>query len=265
MDDFTIEDGGFLGFTASATDLNGDDLHYSLAGTIPAGATITPDGVFSWTPTNAQIGHHTFDLVVSDGQTPPEHDQQTITIEVRDARIPLVGQAELVAVMGEVDFDGTIVHGGGFELTVQRDDLTENSRVYYQMPGSNQYSEADSDEFSMVDHDSDPITAPVAQLNSIAIASPASSNLADYNLSNYHNRVRGTWTVYLDIDGDFKSECSTGRAHARREVAVPLQFSVACLPADTSDHKSDGGIEPCPATKVSPSLGPCPEHSTTRW
>jgi hypothetical protein len=46
--------GSTLTFTATATDPDGDDLTFSLQGTIPPGASITPSGVFTWTPADGQ-------------------------------------------------------------------------------------------------------------------------------------------------------------------------------------------------------------------
>ena len=42
-------------------------LAFSLNGTRPDGASIAPDGVFTWTPTEEQDGIHTFNVSVSDG------------------------------------------------------------------------------------------------------------------------------------------------------------------------------------------------------
>ncbi|WP_345322605.1 putative Ig domain-containing protein, partial [Novipirellula rosea] len=59
-------------------------LTFSLAngaGSVPAGAVINPaTGAFSWTPSEAQDGVHTFDVVVSDGNG--GSDSETITITV---------------------------------------------------------------------------------------------------------------------------------------------------------------------------------------
>ncbi|WP_375437790.1 DUF4082 domain-containing protein, partial [uncultured Hymenobacter sp.] len=69
-----------LSFTVSANDPDGGTLTYSLTGTVPTGATINPtSGAFSWTPTQAQVGSHTFKVVASDG---PASDDEEITITV---------------------------------------------------------------------------------------------------------------------------------------------------------------------------------------
>ncbi len=67
-------------------------LTFSLAngvsGSVPAGASITPAGVFTWTPTTA--GSFTFDVVVSDGNGGT--DSETITVTVTAANVaPVLG------------------------------------------------------------------------------------------------------------------------------------------------------------------------------
>ncbi len=57
-------------FTAIATDTDvpAQTLTFSLTGTVPAGASITSDGLFTWTPTEAQgPGSYAFTVRVSDG------------------------------------------------------------------------------------------------------------------------------------------------------------------------------------------------------
>jgi cysteine-rich repeat protein len=72
-----------LTFTASATDLNGTDVLTFSLDNPPAGAVIgASSGVFTWTPTSAQIGTHTFTVRVTDNGNPPLSDSETITITV---------------------------------------------------------------------------------------------------------------------------------------------------------------------------------------
>jgi len=73
-----------LSFTATATDadLPANTLTYSLVGTIPPGASITSAGVFTWTPTSAQIGSFTFKVKVTDNGSPNLYDDEEITITV---------------------------------------------------------------------------------------------------------------------------------------------------------------------------------------
>ncbi|MGL4464002.1 MAG: putative Ig domain-containing protein, partial [Planctomycetia bacterium] len=78
-----------LTFTATATDADlvgggPQTLTFSLVGA-PVGASITPAGVFTWTPTEDQgPGSYIFDVVVSDGATT---DVETITVTVGEVNV----------------------------------------------------------------------------------------------------------------------------------------------------------------------------------
>jgi len=75
--------GALLAFTATATDPDdGQSLTFALAGTVPAGAAITPAGAFTWTPGAAQTGPHTFRVVVTDNGSPTLADEEQITVTV---------------------------------------------------------------------------------------------------------------------------------------------------------------------------------------
>ena len=76
--------GNQFAFTASAgdSDLPANALAYSLIGA-PAGASIDPaSGQFTWPPSNAQIGAHTFTVRVTDDGSPTMFDEQQLTITV---------------------------------------------------------------------------------------------------------------------------------------------------------------------------------------
>ncbi|HEU0068891.1 MAG TPA: Ig-like domain-containing protein, partial [Nitrospiraceae bacterium] len=80
-----------LRFTATAMD-NDQPLTFSLAngvaGAIPTGASITNDGIFTWTPMEGQgPGTFTFDVVVTDNGTGPLQDRETITITVNEVNV----------------------------------------------------------------------------------------------------------------------------------------------------------------------------------
>jgi hypothetical protein len=82
-------------FSASATDadLPANTLTYSLQGSVPAGASITPAGVFTWTPTEAQ-GPNSYSITVrvTDSGTPSLNDEETITITVNEVNVaPVLG------------------------------------------------------------------------------------------------------------------------------------------------------------------------------
>ena len=70
-------------FTATADDPDGDPLSFSLQGTIPAGASITRGGSFSWTPSTDQAGiTHNIIVAVSDGRGGT--DTVTVAVTVND-------------------------------------------------------------------------------------------------------------------------------------------------------------------------------------
>ncbi|MEM7030591.1 MAG: putative Ig domain-containing protein, partial [Chloroflexota bacterium] len=75
-----------LTFTATANDTDSptQTLSFTLDGA-PTGAAIDNNGLFSWTPTEAQgPDDYTFDVVVSDDQNPAGADRETITISVAE-------------------------------------------------------------------------------------------------------------------------------------------------------------------------------------
>jgi hypothetical protein len=83
ISDIQAQAGTAVGFGVSASDVDGPELTYSLAGA-PAGARIDPaTGAFTWTPSAAQApGTYTFEVVVNDGGTPRLTDRTTVTIMV---------------------------------------------------------------------------------------------------------------------------------------------------------------------------------------
>jgi hypothetical protein len=90
----TVTAGQKLTFTAKAVDNDypPQDLKFSLAGSVPAGATIltslafvnytqTASGAFSWTPT--EPGTYTFRVKITDNGYPAASDEQQITVTVK--------------------------------------------------------------------------------------------------------------------------------------------------------------------------------------
>src|SRR5581483_5390403 len=73
-----------LTFSASATDPDaGQTLGFSLVGA-PSGAAIdSASGVFTWTPTLAQVGSSTFWVKVTDTGTPAASASQPVTVSVQ--------------------------------------------------------------------------------------------------------------------------------------------------------------------------------------
>ena len=81
----TVTAGQLLTFTAVGIDpdIPANGLTYSLQGVVPAGATIDPTtGVFSWTPTNAQVGPQSVTVRVTDNDATFLFAQQIVSITV---------------------------------------------------------------------------------------------------------------------------------------------------------------------------------------
>ena len=109
----SVDELATLTFTATATDgdvIGGTDdaLTFSLASGAPTGASITPAGAFSWTPTESQDGTHDITIQVEDGSTT---DSETVTVTVNE-----VNQSPMLNPIGNksVDEPGNAhVHGHG--------------------------------------------------------------------------------------------------------------------------------------------------------
>lgn len=88
IDNKTVQVGSWLTFIATATDsdLPAQKLTFSLDVGAPAGATITSEGVFSWTPTEAQ-GPSTYMITVkvTDNGTPALSATRSFTVVVDSA------------------------------------------------------------------------------------------------------------------------------------------------------------------------------------
>ncbi len=85
--DQTVVEGRSLGFTVSASDLDGDPLSYEAVG-LPLGATFDAiTKTFAWTPLDGQAGTYATSFVVSDGTVT---DSEMITISVLPANDPPV-------------------------------------------------------------------------------------------------------------------------------------------------------------------------------
>ena len=85
----TVDELSPLSFTATASDPDApaNGLLFSLSGP-PSGATISPAGAFSWTPTEAQgPGSYVFDVVVTDDGIPSRNDSETITVTVGEVNL----------------------------------------------------------------------------------------------------------------------------------------------------------------------------------
>ena len=118
----SVDEQAELSFQAMARDqdLPVDDLAFSLdAAAIALGMSITPAGVFSWTPTELQGGSdYQATITVTDDGTPSLDDSETITITVN----PLVIQAIDLGTVDFTEMSGLNVTGGDlwYELTTTR-------------------------------------------------------------------------------------------------------------------------------------------------
>jgi hypothetical protein len=75
-----------LTFALSASDVDHDNLTYSIVAGSQSGMSLTPDGHFSWTPSEAQDGSYSVTFGVSDGNG--GSDQKTINITVNEVNTP---------------------------------------------------------------------------------------------------------------------------------------------------------------------------------
>ena len=97
--DQSVDEQGTLSLTAAATDadLPSQTPSYSLDEvSLAAGMSITPEGVFSWTPTEDQGGSsHNATITVTDDGSNPDHltDSQTIAITVSEVNVAPVLEA----------------------------------------------------------------------------------------------------------------------------------------------------------------------------
>jgi len=80
----TVQEQQSVGFTAAATDVDGNSVTFTLSGA-PSGASITAGGVFSWVPSEAQgPGSYTFDVVATDAGAPSRSGSTSVTVTVTE-------------------------------------------------------------------------------------------------------------------------------------------------------------------------------------
>ncbi|MBI4660184.1 MAG: hypothetical protein HY735_15195 [Verrucomicrobia bacterium] len=90
-----------LTFTVSATDADvpAQSLTFSLGAGAPIGASITPNGNFSWTPSESQGGQtHSFTVIVTDNGTNPPNlsDGETFTVTVNEVNLAPVSSIDSI-------------------------------------------------------------------------------------------------------------------------------------------------------------------------
>ncbi len=89
--EWETDEGVAMAFTIEGSDSDWplQELTYSLVGTAPAGALLSPSGVFTWKPTEAQgPSTNTFVMVVTDDGIPPLSTTQSFTIVVKEVNSP---------------------------------------------------------------------------------------------------------------------------------------------------------------------------------
>jgi hypothetical protein len=98
--DWTINDETLLSFKANATDPNVPPatLRLSLGSDAPAGASISTDGVFYWTPTEAQAGPFSFMITVSNGALTDSKIVSITVVEVEQPPVLTVPGSQTLAV-----------------------------------------------------------------------------------------------------------------------------------------------------------------------
>jgi len=110
----TINELTLLTFAATATDADGDALAFTLGFGGPIGATITSNGIFTWTPSEAQgPGTYKVTIVVTDNGSPPSSASSTITITVNEVNLP-----PILVVLGSQ----TVNEGANISFTVSATD-----------------------------------------------------------------------------------------------------------------------------------------------
>jgi len=85
----TIAEGNTLSLQMMATDPDGDNVTFE-ASDLPPGASLTPEGAFSWTPKYDQAGNFTVFFKVKDNGTPALADSEEVTITVGNVNRPPV-------------------------------------------------------------------------------------------------------------------------------------------------------------------------------
>ncbi|MGH7680821.1 MAG: putative Ig domain-containing protein, partial [Candidatus Eiseniibacteriota bacterium] len=123
--DKTVDELSTLAFTATATDPDaGDVLTFALNAGSPEGASITAEGAFSWTPTEAQgPGSYPATIHVSDNGTPNLIDSEDITITVNEVNV-----APVLAAIG--DKSGTTGVAIAFTAHATDADIPSNTLAF---------------------------------------------------------------------------------------------------------------------------------------
>ena len=125
-----INELGTLEFTATATDNDGDSLTFTMAGDRLRGASMTPGGMFSWTPDQSQDGDYSITVRVSDGRGGT--DSEVVTVTVHDiAPLPVSARASsssaIALTLSEAVTDSEGQEPNGFSVTTGGDPVSVES------------------------------------------------------------------------------------------------------------------------------------------
>jgi hypothetical protein len=96
--DRTLPAGQLLTIPLSASDYDGDSLSFAAA-SLPAGASLSPQGRFSWTPSEAQLGVHALGFSATD--CTGRSDSQQVEIEVVSTAPHLIGLSAASGAKGD--------------------------------------------------------------------------------------------------------------------------------------------------------------------
>ncbi|MEM8912141.1 MAG: putative Ig domain-containing protein, partial [Planctomycetota bacterium] len=240
--------GDLLAFNVTATDadLPLNTLTFSLDGNVPSGAQISDQGTFTWTPTESQVGDHTFDIVVRDGASDSTPVSQSLTVSVMDGRLAADSAAflEFMTLFEPVTSEVTW-QAQALLMLVQHESLQSTGGAYLKLPDSNSYQALDVTTIQL-DHDDDLATPGVPTWEITGLFVPEfDENASDFGLSSHLNRVRGEWTILLDFDGDFG-----------QQGEEPTQDAKVTFDVDPRDV-----VEPAAVTITAPSASVLVSHT----
>ncbi|HEY5915353.1 MAG TPA: putative Ig domain-containing protein [Verrucomicrobiae bacterium] len=128
----SVPEGSLLTFAAAASDadLPAQAMQFSLTPGSPAGANISSDGVFSWTPTEAQgPGVYFIGVKVTDSGLPPMSATNRITVTVQEMNTP----PALSLPADQIVNEGSPL---SYQITASDPDLPAQTLTYSLQPGA---------------------------------------------------------------------------------------------------------------------------------
>jgi hypothetical protein len=188
-----VDEGVQLSFTATASDVDGGVLTYSLDAGAPASATINPTtGVFSWTPGNSYAGS-AIAVTIRVTDSASASDFETVTITVRD-----VNGAPVLAAIGnktvdegvQLSFTATATDADGGALTFTLDagapagaTINPTTGVFSWTPGESYGGSAVAVTFRVTDStaasDFETITIDIREVNTAPVLAAIGNKTVD--------------------------------------------------------------------------------------